>query len=455
MRVLSVAELKSAWGQWVGASTDRKIFSVAVLLGVLSIGIKVLSFVKEAVVASWFGVSDFIDAFGIALLLPGFFMNVLGNSLNVVLVPLLIQARTQDDKTALQRTLSVGLTFCLISFLTITLLLFISERMIWNVLAAGFNPDKVELTRNLSLLLWPSLLFYSLARVFGAALNAEKHFALAGITPGVISIMVLLTLIILGPSQHIFALAIGTTIGYLAEAIILAIAVLRRGLRLYPGSIAWLRVITVRFAPIAVGAIFMSATIVADQSIAATLGSGNVAALNYGTKIITLVLTLGAMAIGTSSLPYISAMVTAEKWHDVRITMRRFVILSFVVGIPCAIIIALSSHGIIRLLFERGAFTAEDTTLVAAIQALYALQIPAYIAWILNTRITWALQVHRKFVIVAALNLALNIILNLLFIQWLGVLGIALATSVVTFIVFAILFGLNEQVLAERIQRSA
>ena len=182
----------------------------------------------------------------------------------------------------------------------------------------------------------------------------------------------------------------------------------------------------------------MGGTTLVDQAMATPLGQGSVSALNYGIKLSSLILQTGALAVGTAVLPYFSRMIAHEDWRAVRSTLRTYLGLAILASTAMSLFLILFSTPLVRLLFERGAFTAEDTALVSQIQALYALQIPFYIGGIIMVRLISAMKANYLLTIGAVVSLVLNIVLNLLFIEWFGVAGIALSTSGVYLVAFLV-----------------
>jgi putative peptidoglycan lipid II flippase len=179
------------------------------------------------------------------------------------------------------------------------------------------------------------------------------------------------------------------------------------------------------------GAFLLSSTTIVDQSMAAMLGSGNVAALNYGYKIVAFALGIGSLAIGTAVLPHFSQMVAAEDWNAVRHTLKTYTRLILMVTVPFTLAFVLSSRLIVSVLYERGNFTAADTLVVSRVQAFYALQIPFYVLGILVVRLISSLRANHVLMWGAILSLALDVALNLLLMPHLGVAGIGLSNSVV------------------------
>jgi putative peptidoglycan lipid II flippase len=98
------------------------------------------------------------------------------------------------------------------------------------------------------------------------------------------------------------------------------------------------------------------------------------------------------------------------------------------------IVLILLSKFIITIVFERGTFTSANTEEVYVIQQLYLIQLPFYISAIVMNRYLNAINKNNFLVISSMVNLVMNIILNYVFLEWLGIKGIALATSAVYFV---------------------
>jgi putative peptidoglycan lipid II flippase len=186
-----------------------------------------------------------------------------------------------------------------------------------------------------------------------------------------------------------------------------------------------------QYLPMVAGGLLLGTAPMIDSAMAATLGSGSVSSLAYGTKIVALVLALGLMSIGTAVLPYFSRMIANGDFAAVRHTLRTFTGVICVGCIPVTIGLIALSPTIIRLVFERGSFTAEDTEVVNRIQMMSALQIPFFVLSILLVRLISAMKANSVLAIGTGISFVLNISLDYLLKEKMGVQGIALATTIV------------------------
>lgn len=430
------------WNKLTSGSTNRKIFGAAITVGLGTAFVKVASVVKELVVAWKFGTADELDAFLIALVIPFFITNIIAGSFQAALIPTYIRVREQEGIKAAQQLFS-GATVWSLGLLTITtILMLVLSPLILPLIARGFSPEKLDLTYKLLWVISPIILLSGVMTIWGAVLNAGERFALVAIAPIITPAITMLFLFGIN-AWGVFNLAFGLVGGQLLEIVAVGIALRRQGVSLIPqwyGFDSHLREVAGQYAPMIAAASLMCSTGLVDQSMAAMLPSGSVAALNYGNRIIALPITVTNTALSTAVIPYFSKMVAREDWTSVRHTLKRYMALIFALSIPLTGLIILFSEPIVQILLQRGSFTANDARLVAQIQACFAFQIPFYIASILVVRLISAMRYNQVLMWGSAGNLIVNIGLNYLFMQWLGVPGIALSTSGVYLFSFLFLF---------------
>jgi putative peptidoglycan lipid II flippase len=230
--------------------------------------------------------------------------------------------------------------------------------------------------------------------------------------------------------------------------ILLGLALHRRGIRFRPqwfGVSPALQQVGRQYLPAMTGALIMCSAVLVDQSMAAMLAPGSVAALNYALRVSSFPLLLGSTALSTAAIPYLSKMVASSDWKGVKHTLRSYLKLIFLIAIPFTGLVILLSEPIIQLLYQRGAFTHQETQLVAQILSAAAIQIPFYIADIFVVNLLTSLCLNQILMQVSVFNLLINVGLNYLFMHWIGVQGIALSTSCVyIFSFFYLLFFANK-----------
>jgi putative peptidoglycan lipid II flippase len=393
-------------------------------------------------VAAWFGTGDALDAFLIALLVPTFVVNVLAGSLSASFLPTFIRANQEKGILDAQKILSGVITWFIFFGFILSFLLALSGSLYLPALCSGFSPEKIELTKHIYYFLLPIILIRGLSVIYTGILNSLENFALAAALPILGPLLSILLILTVGASLGIYALVCGTVLGFGLESFLLGAAVARRNfslrLRLIPLDHD-MRIVAGQFLPMVAGAVIMGSTELIDKGMAAALAPGSVASLNYGNKIITAILALATTAIGTAILPYFASMAAKKEWKNIRNTVKFYLRLIFLLGIPAALFMYGFSDTIIKVIFQRGSFTAGDTNAVSAVQALFAFQIPFYIASIVVVRLISSLRANHILMWGAGINLIVNVGLNILFIHFMGLKGIALSTSFVYLISFLFL----------------
>jgi len=415
-----------------GRSINSRIFSAAVTIGVLALVVHLVAIAKELLVAAWFGTSDTLDAFLMAMVIPTFIINVVAGSFHSAFIPVYIQVRDQEGPESSQIFFSNVMVYCTILLILIMALLALVAPSILPIMAAGFHSWKLTLTQNLFYWLLPIIVIQGIVVIWSAVLNAGSRFALVAIAPAILPLTIIVALVGRGTNWGIYSLVVGTLIGFIVQAIMIGVGLRRQGLNLRP---QWniksphVRTVMRQYAPLLAAAFLMSATNLVDQAMASRLRPGSIAVLNYGSRLVAVGLGLTAASIATAAFPFFSRLVVHKDWPTLWQTLRVYLRWIFIITVPILFLISAFSEPIVRLLYERGAFSPGDTQLVAQVQSLLVLQIPFNIGGILLVKVISSLQANQVLMWASGINLIIKIVLNYLFIQWLGVAGIALSTS--------------------------
>ena len=428
-------------------SINRQIFTATIIVGLLTGLGKFASVGKELAVAWKFGTGDELDAFVMALVIPSFVTNVIANPIKFALIPVYVRVKEQEGQSVAQNLL-LGVMIRAIALLAVTTFVVATTSVFYlPLLASGFSTEKLELTNRLLWFISPSILLFGIINIWGGILNAGEKFALAAVSPIATPLVTVIMLLAL-PNWGIYTLVGGLILGSLVEMIIVGIGLFRQGIYLrfqWPKYDENIGLVKKQYFPVITGAFLMSSTMLVDQSMAAMLSPGSIAALGYANRVIALPLSLITLALGTAVVPYFSKVIAQKDWHKINRTFKYYLKLIFISTIPLTIFFILASKLIVQLLFERGSFTAEDTQLVSQIQIYYALQIPFYVAAIFVVRLINSLGINHFLAWGSAVNLIVNIVANYVFVQWMGVKGIALSTSCVYLISFVLLYVLTNK----------
>lgn len=177
------------------------------------------------------------------------------------------------------------------------------------------------------------------------------------------------------------------------------------------------------------GQALMSFTGIVDQFFAARLGPGAIATLSYANRVLTLIVGVGAMAVSRATLPVFSRS-QARGSQVVFSAAIYWATMLFVLGMfTMAIAWWLAPFGV-RLLFERGAFTAKETGVVVEIFRYGLTQLPFYFAGIVLVSLLSSLGRYGVIAAVAGANLAVKFLALVVLTPLLGVTGVMLSNTI-------------------------
>lgn len=408
------------------------------MVAMLTVGSKAISFIKDAAVARQFGTGDALDAFMLSFGFLTFAAALLGGGLPEAFLPLYAESTHRRSPGEAQRLAVQSSLIHFASLLAVAACLYIAAPQLVAWTAQGFSPEKQAMAASLLRRLLPFLVCFGMSYQLATWLRADKAFAVATSAPILIPLTILTFLIIDGQATTVDTLVHGTLLGALLHLAVLLVFVSRGQPNLQDGIAGALRgwgpgvrqVVKNSLPYLFAGGIF-SSTVVVDQTMAAWLEPGSVAVLGYTDKVCGIILAVTAAPSCDVLFPYFADKVARLDWAGVRRQLFTSAAAILALALPATLLLCWLAPLVIQVLFERGSFTPHDTERVAGVLRFAALQIPFYIIGTLASRVVIAMQATRFIVILSALGLLANALLNCLLMQTMGVAGIALATVLV------------------------
>ena len=303
-------------------SMRARISLAALTVAGLSAAVKLASLGLTLLIAAIFGTGDDLDAFFIAFMVPSFAMTVIAGSFSSAMVPTYVRVMQQQGRAEAQALLSRVMVLAAVLLCGATAVAAVVVPYFLPVLASGFSDTKLLLTRDLFFVLLPLIAVKGMAVIYASILHAHKRFSLVAAAPVSVPLIVGSgDIVVGGDSTRIFAVAVGTVVGMLGELVVVAWGVRRQDVDIVPHlscrSPASGQVIS-QYLPMVAGALLVGGTTFVDQSMAAALSPGSVASLNYGGRLVAVVIHVLAGGLGTAVLPYFSSLVESEDWSELR-----------------------------------------------------------------------------------------------------------------------------------------
>ncbi len=413
---------------------------------------RILGYIRDMLIAKYFGASMAADAFFVAYKIPNLLRRLLGEgSLSTSFIPVYTEYLTKkSDREARKLVKTVFGTFgILFILLTVTGIIFAPQ--IVSVIAPGFanNPDKLQLTVLLTRIMFPFLMAIGLGAIALGILNSWRMFFIPAVAPSMLSISEIVFILFLTPyiEPPVSALGIGVVVGGFAQFIVQAWPIIKKhsifpivNLK-HPG----LRKIARLMLPAVLGLAVFQVNSIVDTVCATLLQPGSVTHLYYGNRLMQLPLALFGTALATVTLPMMSENAARKQIQKLKNTFSFSLrAISFLV-LPSAVGYIMFGSPIIKLLFERGEFTAFDTSATAWVLAFYSLGLIFYAGVKVGVSAFHSQQDTKTPVVIAAISMLVNAILNISVVvispvrDFFGAGGLALSTSISSGINFLLL----------------
>ena len=416
-------------------------------VGGWTMGSRVLGFARDILIAAMLGAGPVADAFFVANRLPNLFRRLFGEgAFNAAFVPAFSGLLAAEGEAEARRFAAEAASVMAFWLVGITVLAEIFMPAVLLLIAPGFAaiPDKFALAVDLSRITFPYMPLICLTALFSGVLNGMDRFAAAAAAPliyNLVSIGFMVGLAGLVPTAG-HALAWGVSVSGVFQLALLVWAVRRAGMAISlprPRLTPRMRLLFRRMGPGLVGAGVTQLNLAVDVIIGSLLPAGTVAILYYADRINQLPLGTIGVAVGTALLPTLSRQALGGQAREAIDTLNRALEYALALTLPAALALLTVPGPILAVLFERGAFTAEDARLSAQALAAYASGLPAFVLVKVLVPAFFARGDTATPVKIGMATVGLNLALNVAFMLPFAHLGPPLASSVAAWLNVAVL----------------
>lgn len=410
------------------------------LVGFVTVLTKGLGFFKETLVAASFGLSEVLDTFYIAILIPGFISTVFLNAFGSVFIPNYVKESNTENNIGSFQTTGLIITLGISIFFIIIAVLFTDTYL--EVFFNGHTEAYYHLIKLQFYYILPCIVFWGLTSLLNGLLNINNEFKYSSLSAMFAPLSVMVCLWFFKDTFGESVLAIGTLVGSLLSFLfILGVSLWKRLIKLGRPNFKNINIkIMFKQIPAKVSSGFLTGLIpVTDQYFAAKLVVGSIAALNYGLKIPAFFTGLIIIALGNVLLPHFSKIASE---NEALAFEKLFLILKylFIASACAALALIFLSPFLVEFIFERGSFTSENTELVSNIQIIFLIYAPFTICGMVIVNFLTSINKNNFMALVSLIGVVLNLILDYIFMKYYGIYGIALCTACVFIIRALILF---------------
>ncbi len=417
----------------VSKKSMARATTIVMVLGIIS---KIMGFVREQLIAWFFGATGPTDAYMVALAIPTVLVGLISNPISTTFVPVFTSYLNSGDRKNASRVASSVITLSVGTFFIIGVVSIPFAPALVRIYAPGFSSELFGSAVALTRLFFPAFALPLLAALLKAILNSHKEFTIPGVGPFVQNLTIVALVALLAPKMGLFALAIATIAGYLAHVLVQVPAVRKTGLELRFSTEVneGMRKVLSLSLPLVLGGLATQMCLMVDKNLASRLPSGSISALGFADRLRSLPMDLFIAAVVTVIYPSLSEMWARRDKSGMGDTLLTGIRYAMFLCIPSAIGLIVLSQPLVRLAFERGAFTSQATLLTASAVSVYSVGIVSMALSRLIGVAFYSTQDTWRPVLLALATSGLNILLNFAFVQPLGHIGLALANVISTWV---------------------
>jgi len=404
----------------------------AAMIMLVTLGSKMLGFLREAVIAANYGTGIESDAYFIAQTIHYTLFYSVFASVSTVFIPIYTEKLlTEGEHSANRFANNVIHTLLLFSILICGLVTLLAKEIVL-IFAPGFQTDSLNLTVKIIKTMFPMLVVTCLFNLFKGILQSRQSFLVPASTGYPFSIIIILGCIFFSPQYGIYALVVATVLGEISQLLIQLPALKGKYKYYFRFDIRdkELHRLGVVVLPVLIGTAVRQLNTLIDRALASNLGMGNISAINYSNILIEFVFGIFIVAISSVVYPMFSQLSVTKNYDELNAMVIRAIRVILILVLPITVVMIVLREEIVKLVFQRGAFDVQATSMTSYALGFYSLGMAAYGIREVLYRVFYSLKDTKTPMLNGILVVGMNIGFNFLLVGPLGVGGLGLATSV-------------------------
>jgi putative peptidoglycan lipid II flippase len=401
------------------------------LVTVISAIGKVLGFIREAIIAAYFGTSEVSDVFFVANLIPTLLFTAVGTAIQAGIIPLYVEEKERNQSAA-DYMMSVLGTLFFLAAVFITVICFIFADPLVRIVAPGFSEEQRNLTVLLTKIMLPSICFFTLTSIATGVLHAHKKFIMPAFTSTVHNIVIIVFTFFFAHIYGVTGLAVSVLIGAASQFFIQYPQMSKYAIRFnfsFKKEKNRIKNTLRLFYPIIIASVAVQLNGLTDRIISSSLEEGSVSALNYASRLLWLPLSVILSPLITVLYPSIVESVLKGYEEFMEVVSKGIKSIIFL-SIPFTVVMIISSQSLIELAFQRGAFDLSATSKTTQAFIFYATGLVFFALRDYLMNCFYALKKTKVAMYSCITAVILNVGLSIYLSKYLSAGGIALASSI-------------------------
>ena len=412
------------------------------VLMILTIVAKVIGLARELTLSYFFGATNISDAYLISQTIPAVLFGFVGAGLSTCYIPIYSDVlRKKGDGPGLDFTNNVTNVFIVISTVLVVLVLIFTKPVV-KLFASGFTGDTLKLAMVFTQVSILGIYFTAIGYIYRSYLQLKDSFLLPTVL-GFVSNFIIIVSIVLSSKINVMILAIGSVLAAASQVVFLLPTLYKKGYRY--GLVFNLKdshfiKMSKQALPVIIGNSANQINWLVDRTLASRIVVGGISALYYANKLNGFVQGIFVASIATVMYPRISKMAAENDIEKVKQSLKESITISNLLVVPATIISMIFAEPIVSLLFGRGAFDKTAIGLTSYALFFYSVGMVGFGLREVLSRGFYSLQDTRTPMVNAFIAMIMNIVLNIILSKFLGIGGLALATSIAALFCTVLLF---------------
>lgn len=414
----------------------KNLIKTSIVVSVIAIFAKIVGFLREAIIASYFGATSATDAFFIAQNMPGMIFPAVCTSLSTAFVSIYVSLKVRNGEYSANKFASSSFLSSLVLAIVLSIIALIIMPQIVQLIAPGFDESTTELTIKLSRITMVSFVLIMAQYMLTALLNSNKLFYFAQISGLIYSITIIFILLILGEGQTVEMLTWTVIIALVIQVFFLYIFV-KKKIKISFLSLNFdenIKKVFYLSLPILLGNSIVQINLIVDRFLASGLESGAVSALSYTNSINSIVTAIFIVSLTTVLYPSLTEAVANKNFVDFSNALIRNMNLLIILLVPISILFSYNAIEFVTLIYERGNFDSNASLLTSNALFYYALGYVFLALKEIMNRGFYALGDSKTPMYNSLVAVGMNIAASVILVKILGIGGIALGTTISGFI---------------------
>lgn len=420
------------------------VLKAAWIIAVVTIVSKLIGFVRDIIIANYYGAAMVSDAYYYAYQIPSLSLILLGgvggpfHSATVAIFSKLIPNLQEKPSEYVNKLYSTFMTATIIFFLALSAIMFIFPRQIMGLIISGGSPDMINLAATHLKIMTPLLVIGGIVGIYYGILIIYRQFMLPNLSPIIMSLAVIGVVIAAPSDQKGYALAWATTIGAILQLIIQYPNIRKLGYKLKPNfaftNNPEFKEICELLFPAVLSSTVGQIHIYVDMFFTSSISEGAWTAIGYANRVFQFPVGILVTAFLVPLFPIFAKLVADKDYNGIKNYFNKGVGVLFFGAIPIIIGILVVGMDAVRLVFERGLFDEKATFMVTEALWFLSVSIIPYVFRDSITRVYYSFNDSKTPFVVAFSSIVLKLVLNYVLISKMhfGIGGITLSTSLVT-----------------------